>query len=197
MQQHSRLKRSEGTSSWFSLILNHRLPQYRLLENHISFFQIPWSICCCCSVARSCPIICDPMNCRTPVFSVLHYFPEFAQTHIHWVNDAIQPSYPLSLPSPLALSISQHQGLFQWIGSSHEVAKLLELQLQHQSFQWIFRVDWFDLLAIEGTLKSLPQHHSSKASILWRSAFVMVQLSHPYMTTEKTTAWLNGPFSAK
>ena len=174
MQQHSRLKRSEGTSSWFSLILNHRLPQYRLLENHISFFQIPWSICCCCSVARSCPIICDPMNCRTPVFSVLHYFPEFAQTHIHWANDAIQPSYPLLLPSPLALSISQHQGLFQWIGSSHEVAKLLELQLQHQSFQWIFRVDWFDLLAIQGTLKSLPQHHSSKASILQHSAFFMV-----------------------
>ena len=86
------------------------------------------------------------MNCSTPGLPVLHYLSEFAQTLVHWVSDVIQPSQPLSPPSPLALSLSQHQGLFQWVSSSHQVAKVLELLLQHQSFQWIFRVgcllDW-------------------------------------------------------
>ena len=79
-------------------------------------------------------------HCNALGFPVLHYLPEFAQTHVCWVSDAIQPSPPLSPPSPLALSLSQHRGLFQWVGSLHQVAKVLELQLQHQSFQWIFRV---------------------------------------------------------
>ena len=140
----------------------------------------------CCSVANSCLTLCDPMDCSMPALPVLNYFPEFAQTHVHWVSDAIQPSHPLSSPSP-AFSLSQHQGLFHWVRSSHQVANVLEFQLQHQSFQWIFRMisfrtDWFDLLAVQGTLKSLLQHHSSKASILWCSAFFIVQLSHPYMT---------------
>ena len=81
----------------------------------------------------------DPIDCSTPGFPVLHYFLEFAQTHVHWVDDAIQPSHPLLTPSPPVFNLFQHQSLFQWIGSSHQVAKLLELQLQHQSFQWIFR----------------------------------------------------------
>ena len=85
----------------------------------------------CCSVAKSCPTPCDPMNCSMPGFPVLHYLPEFAQTHVHWICDAIQPSHPLSSPSPLALNLSQYQGLFLWVGSSHQVAKVLELQLQH------------------------------------------------------------------
>ena len=93
--------------------------------------------CCCCSIIKSCPTLCDPMD-----FPILHYLLEFAQTHVHWVDDAIQSSHHLSPPSPPAFSLSQHQGLFQWIGSSHQVAKVLELQLQHQSFQWIFRVDF-------------------------------------------------------
>ena len=92
--------------------------------------------------SRSHVWLCDPMDCSTPGFPVRHFLPEFAQTHIHWVGDAIQPSHPLSSPSPLALNLSQHQGLFQWVSSSHQVAKVLELQLQHQSFQWIFRVDF-------------------------------------------------------
>ena len=100
-------------------------------------------------------------------------------------------------PSPSTLSLSQHQGLFKWVDSSHQVARILEFQLQHQSFQWIYRVDfprmdWLDLLAVQRTPKSLLQHHSSKASILWCSAFFIVQLSHPYMTTGKTiplTRW--------
>ena len=103
----------------------------------------------------------------------------------------------LSSPSPPALNLSQHQGLFQWVSSSHQVAKVLEFQLQHQSYQWTprtvsFRMDWLDLLAVQGTLKSLLQHHSSKASILLCSAFFIVQLSHPYLTTGKTIALTRG-----
>ena len=97
---------------------------------------------CVCSVSKSYLTLCNPKDSSTPDFPVIHYFPEFAQTHVHWINDAIQPSHPLSPPSPPALSLSQHQGLFQWVSSSHHVAKVLELQLQHQSFQWIFRVDF-------------------------------------------------------
>ena len=114
----------------------------------------------------------------------------------------IQPSHPLSSLSPPAFNLSQHQGLFQWVSSSHQVAKVLELQLQHQSFQWIFRTDffrtdWLDLLAVQGTLKSLLQHHSSKASILQCSSFLIVQLSHPYMTTGKTIALTRWSFVGK
>ena len=94
-----------------------------------------------CSGAQSCPTLCDPMDCSTPGFPVLHYLLESAQTHVHWVDDTIQPSYPLLTPSP-ALNLSQHQGLFQWVLSSHQVTKVLELQLQHQSFQWRFRTDF-------------------------------------------------------
>ena len=80
------------------------------------------------------------MDCSTPGFPVHHQLPELAQTHVHLINDAVELSYPLSSPSPPAFSLSQHQGLFQWVGSSHQVAKVLELQ--HQSFQWIFRIDF-------------------------------------------------------
>ena len=93
------------------------------------------------SVAQSCPTLCDPMNCNTPGLPVHHQLPESTQTHVHRVSDAIQPSHPLSSPSPPALNLSQHQGLFQWVSSSHEVAKVLEFQLQHQSFQWTPRTD--------------------------------------------------------
>ena len=93
------------------------------------------------SVAQSCLTLCDPMNRSTPSLPVHHQLPEFTWTHIHWVGDAIQPSHPLSSPS-LALNLSQHQGLFQLVSSSHEVAKTLEFQLQHQSFQWTPRTDF-------------------------------------------------------
>ena len=85
---------------------------------------------------KSHPTLCDPMNCSTPGFPVLHYLPEFAQIHVHWVDDAILPPHPLLLPSPFALNLSQPQNLFKWVDSSYQVAKILELQLQHQSFQW-------------------------------------------------------------
>ena len=124
----------------------------------------------CRSVSKLCPTLCNRMNCSTPGFPELRYLLEFAQTHVHWVNDAIQPFHPLSSPSP-DFSLSQHQGLFQWVDSSYHMAKVSELQLQHQPFQRIFRfvsfrMDWIDLLAVQGTLKSLLQHHRSKVSIL-------------------------------
>ena len=101
-----------------------------------------YSVFQCSSVAtQSCPTLCDPMNHSTPGLPVHHQLPESTQTHVHWVGDAIQPSHPLSSPSP-ALNLSQHQGLFKWVSSSHQVAKVLEFQLQHQSFQWIFRTDF-------------------------------------------------------
>ena len=91
----------------------------------------------------------------------------FIQNHVHWVGDAIQPSHPLSSPCPSAFNLSQYQGLFKWVSSSHQVTKVLEFQLQHQAFQWIFRLisfrmDWLDLLAVQASLKCLLQHHSSK-----------------------------------
>ena len=86
--------------------------------------------------------LCDPMDCSRPCFPVHHQLPELAQTHVHRVGDAIQPSHPLSSPSPPTFNLSQHQGLYQWVSSLHQVAKVLEFQLQHQSFQWIFRTDF-------------------------------------------------------
>ena len=108
--------------------------------NTENFLQI-WN-CCCCSVAKSWPILCDPIDCSTPGFLVLHYLLEFAQTHVHWINDVIPPFHPLLPPSLPVFNLSQHQGLFGWVGSLHQVAKVLELQLQHQSFQWIFTFDF-------------------------------------------------------
>ena len=113
-----------------------------------SYFMYKWSIIylvsmvvvAYCSVDQSCPALCDPMDCSTPGFPDLHHLLELAQTHVHQVSDAIQPCRPLSPPSPPALSLSQHQGLFQWVSSSHQVAKVLELQ--HQSCQWVSRVDF-------------------------------------------------------
>ena len=105
--------------------------------SHLSF----WTSVQFSSVAQSCPTLCDPMNHSTPGLPVHHQLPEFTQTHVHWVGDAIQPSHPLSSPSPPALNLSQHQDLFKWVNSSHQVAKVLEFQLQHQSFQWTPRTD--------------------------------------------------------
>ena len=110
----------------------------------VSWFSILVSLflfCCwCCPVAKSCLTLCNPMNCSMPGFCVLRYLLEFAQTRIHWVSGAIWPSHSLSPSSPFTFTLSQHQDLFLWTSSSHKVAKVLELQ--HQSFQWLFRVDF-------------------------------------------------------
>ena len=157
---------------------------------------VSYSSCCCAcsSVAKSCQTLCNPMNCSMPGFPVLHYLLEFAQTHVHCVSNAIQPSHALLAPSPPALNLSQHQDLFQWVGSAHQVAKVLEFQFHHQSFQWIFRVDF---LAVQGALKSLIQHYNSKASVLQCLAFFIFQFSHPYMTTGKTIAMTRQTFVGK
>ena len=139
-----------------------------------------------------CPTLCDPMDGSTPGFPVHHQLLELAQTHVHQVGDAVQPSHPLLSPSP-AFSLSQHQSL-----SSESVLRVRWPKYWNFSFSISpssehpglisFRIDWLYLLAVQGTLKSLLQHHSSKASILWHSAFFIAQLSHPYMTTGKTIA---------
>ena len=157
---------------------------------------------CCCSVIKSCLTLCKPMDCSRPGFPVLHYIPEFAQTHVHWVSDAIQSSHPLLSPSSLVLSLSQHQGLFQELAPHIKWPKYWRFSFSispSNEFSGLisFRIDWFDLLAIQGTLKNLLQHHSSKASILWHPAFFMVQLSHPYMTTGKTIAMTRRTFDGK
>ena len=108
---------------------------------HCFFFFLNKSSVQFSSVAQSCPTFCDPMNGSTPGFPALHYLPEFAQSHVHWVSDAIQPSHRLSSPSPPAFNLSQHRGLFKWVSSSQQVAKVLEFQLQHQYFQWTPRAD--------------------------------------------------------
>ena len=147
-------------------------------------------------VAQS-QLFVTPWDCSMPGFPVLHHLREPTQTHILWVGDAIQPSHHLSSPSPPAFNLSQYQSLFKWVSFSHQVTKVLEFQLHNSSSNEhsvliSFRMDWLDLLAVQGTLKSLVHHHSSKASILLCLAFFIVQLSHPYMTTGKTiplTRW--------
>ena len=142
------------------------------------------------SVTQSCPTLCDPMNCSMPGLLVHHQLPEFTQSRVHRVSDAIQPSHPRSSPSPPApvppsirvFSKETALRMRYWnfslsISPSNEYPGLIS-----------FRMDWLDLLAVQGTLKSLLQHHSSKASILQRSAFFTVQLSNPYKTTGKTIA---------
>ena len=154
------------------------------------------------SVAQSCPTLCDPMNHSTSGLPVHHQLLEFTQTHIHRVSDAIQPSHSLSSPSPPASNPSQHQSLFQWVSSSHEMAKVLEFRLQHHSLQRNPRADLLQNGLVESPCsprdsKSLLQHHSSKALILLHTAFFIVQLSHPSMTTGKTIAFTRWTFVCK
>ena len=141
------------------------------------------------------------MDCSTPGLLVHHQLPVFTQTHVHWVGDAMQPSHPLSSPSS-AFNLSQHQVLFQWVSSLHQWPKYwsfgFNINPSNEHLGLIsFRMDWLDLLAVQGTLKSLLQHHSWKASVLWCSAFFVVQLSHPYMTTGKTIALSRWSFVGK
>ena len=154
------------------------------------------------SVAQSCPTLCDPMNRSTPGVPVHHQLTEFTQTQVHRVSNAIQPSHPLLSPSPLA-PIPPSIRVF----SNESTLRMRWPKYQSFSFSIIpskeipglisFRMDWLELFAVQGTLKSLLQHHTSKASILRRSAFFTVQLSHPYMTTGKTIALTRRTFVGK
>ena len=154
---------------WYSFECMTQFTSVQSLS-HVQLFATPWTAACQASLSIT----------NSGVYS----------NSCPWVSDAIQPSHPLSSPFPPAPNPSQRQSLFQWVNSSHEVAK-------HWSFSFTiipskehpglisFRIDWLDVLAVRGTLKSLLQHHSSKASILQHSAFFTVRLSHPYMTTGK------------
>ena len=174
---------------WEDSKFSHGLSLYTW--KHISY-SVQFS-----SVAQLCLTLCDPMNHRMPGLPVHHQLPELNQTHVHLVSDDIQPSHPLSSPSPPALNLSQNQGLFKWVSSSHEVAKVWVSA--SASVLPVNTQDWFPLgwtgwipLQPKRLSKSLLQHHSSKASILQCSAFFIFQLSHPYMTTGKTiplTRW--------
>ena len=149
------------------------------------------------SVAQSCLTLCNLMDYSMPVFPVHHQLLELAQTHVHWVSDAIQPSHPLLSPSPPALNLSQCQVFSNESALCIRWPKYWNFSFNISPFNEhpgliSFRMDWLDLLAVQGTLKSLLQHHSSKASILWCSASYTVQLSHPYKITGKTiplTRW--------
>ena len=168
-------------------------------QKFLLFYSVSQSVS---SVAHSCPTLCNPMDCSTAVLPVHHQLPEFTQTHVHWVGDAIQPSHPLLSPSPPAFNHSQHEGLssdsvlhIRWpkywsfnfsISPSNEYSGLIS-----------FRMDWLALLSAQGTLKSLLQHHSSKASILQCSAFIIVHLSYPYMTAGETIALTRWTFVGK
>ena len=121
-----------------------------------------------------------PTDCSIPGLPLFHYLPEFAQTHVHWVDDAIQLSHPLSPHPPPVLSLSQHQGLFQWVSCLHQVVKVLDFSISPSSEYSRLRIDWFDLLAVQRTLRSCLRHHNLKALILQRSAFFMVHPVYDY-----------------
>ena len=149
----------------------------------------------CRSVIQLCPTLCNPVDCSMPGLPVLHYLPKLAQTHVHWIGGAFL-LLPLVIPSIRSFPTNW---LFTWegqgIGTSAS-ASVLPVNIQ----DWFpFKIHWFDLLAVQETLKSLTQHHSWKHQILRHAAFFMVQLSHPYITTRKTIAlvFLYGPLSAK
>ena len=175
-----------------SLLFDFCLSAYIFTDSDHLAWDLYDYICCwyCCSVALLWLTLCDPMDCSTPGFPVFHNLSELAQTH--WLSDVNQIS-----PSPPAFNLSQHQGHFQWIRSSYQVAKILKLHLQHHPFNEYsklisFRIVCLDAFAIQETLKSLLQHSSLKVSVLQCSAFFMVQLWHPYMTNGKSialTAW--------
>ena len=152
------------------------MPKIWILTHKSTFLAgtifIPTTNHCCCSVAKS-HLTLRPHELQHARLPVLHYLPEFAQTHVYWVSDAIQLSHILSSPSPLALHLSQHWGLFPWLDSSHQVAKILSFSISpsnEYSGVISFRIDWFDVLVVQGTLKNFLQHHSLKTLILQCSA---------------------------
>ena len=151
------------------------------------------------SIAQSCPTLSDPMHYSMPGFHVYHQNPDPPQTHVHWVSDAIQPSHPLSSPSPPALSLTHHQDVFQCISSSHQMVKSSALaSVLPTNIQDWFPLEWSGVISLQSKrLSRILQHHSSKASVLWRSAFFMVQLSHPCMTTGKTISLSTQTFVCK
>ena len=162
-----------------------------ILNYLLAYFQFS-------SVAQLCTTLCNPMDCSTPGLLIHRQLPEFAQTHVHQVGDAIQPSHPLLSPSPPAFNLSQYQGLFQWVGSLHQVAKVLvQLQLQHWSFQWVIRVDFlWDWLVWSPCCPSdsqefspTPQVESSNSSVLSFLYSLTLTSMHDYFKNITLTIW--------
>ena len=135
------------------------------------------------SVTQSCPTLCDPMNGSMPGLPVDHQLPEFTQTPVHWVGDAIQPSHPLSSPSPAALNLSHHQRLFKWLSSSHQVAKGLEFQLQHQTFQWSPRTDLLQNGLVRSPCSPRDSQESSTPQFKSINSLVLSFLHSPTLTS--------------
>ena len=158
--------------------------QYRV-ECYSTLYSVQFS-----SVAQSCPTLCDPMNLSTPGLPVHHQLPEFTQTHVHRVHDAIQPSHPQSSPFllppiPPSITVFSKESTLRMRWPKNWSFSFSIIPSNEHTGLISFRMNWLDLLAVQRTLKSLLQHHSSKSSVVWCSAFFTVQLSHPYMTTGK------------
>ena len=176
----------KDVSMWYTILTNWNIKPYANL-NQLS------------SVAQSCLILCDPMNHSMPNLFVHHQLPESTQTHVHRVGDAIQPSHPLSSPFPPTFDLSQHQSLFQWVSSSHKVARVLEFQLQHQSLQWIFRTDFLQDWLVGSPCSPRDSQESSPTpqfksinSLMFSFLYSPTLTGVTYMTTGKTivlTRW--------
>ena len=206
---------------WPSQVYTCRYPFSQVGEAALAFSQpsctqtVPEGSqhCCYCSATHSYPTLCDPTDCRMPGLSVLHSLLEFAQTHVHWVSNAIQPFHPQSPPSP-TLNLSQHQGLSQWVVSSHQVARVLDLQLQDQPFQGLMNIQGWFPLGLIGLISLLSKGLSrvfssttvrkhqffSAQSSLWPSTHMTTEWQvddNSYTTTEKTIALTMGTFVGK
>ena len=187
---------SASTITFPSLTLSLPPPCYK---DPVTTLDLPGSVQFS-SVAQSCPTLWDPMNRSMPGLPVHKQLPEPTQTHVHWVSDAIQTYHPLTSPSSPALNLSQNQGLFKWVSSLHQMAKVLEFLLQDQSFQWTPRTDLLQDGLVAPPRSPRDSQESSPTpqfKILQCSAFFIVQLSHPYMTTGKTIALTRGTFVDK
>ena len=161
----------------------------RWISDHIPIIEI--NLVQFSSVAQLCPILWDPMNCSTPGLPVHHKLPEFTQTHAHRVGDAIQPSHPLSSPSPPAPNPSQHQDLFKWVNSSHQVAKVLEFQIQHQSFQWTPRTDLLQDGLVGSPCSPRDSQESSPTPQFKSINFLVLSFLHSLTLTSIHGHWKN------
>ena len=196
---------SEGKSSQIKglsitrLLLPSQTPT--VIPGHSYCWMTNYNLCCC-SVTVLCLTLCDPIDQSQPGFPLLHYLSEFAQSHAHWLCDAIQPSCLLSSPSPPTFNLSQHQGLFQWVTSSHQVSKALELQLQYQFFmniQGSFPLGWTGLISVQS---KGPSRVFSNTSVQKHQIFCtqpsLWSNSHTHTwLLEKPQLWLDRPLSAK
>ena len=171
-----------------SVIIRNNLSVWSsVMYNHKNLHSIQFS-----SVTQLCPTLCDPMDCSTPGLPVHHQLQDLAQTHAHGVGDAIQPSHPLSSPSPLAFSLGQHKGLSQWVSSSHQEAKVL--QLQHPSFQWVVRVDFLEDWLAGSPCSARDSQESSPIPPFKRITSLVLSILYSPTVTSTHDHWKNHSF---